>query len=72
MQEIKREFVGRSVRKTIDFHPGLYEQIRAHAKKRSCQSFGEAVRDLVRIAFDRMPLIAKKKGEKNDHKNTGM
>lgn len=64
MREQKREFVGKSVRKTVDFHPRLHKKIRAHARNRSCLSFGEAVRDLVRIAFDGMPQPLKKKREK--------
>jgi hypothetical protein len=44
---------GQVVRKTIDFNNRLYNCVQAHAARRGCQSFSEAVRDLIRIGLSR-------------------
>lgn len=52
------------VRKFLSFAHGQAEAIRLHGEKRGCHSFGEAVRDLVRIALD--PLgIATEQDQQN-------
>lgn len=60
MQEQKRIFAGKAIRKTVDFHPRLYKKIRAYARKRGCQNFGEAIRDLIRLVLDTPPNTTKK------------
>jgi hypothetical protein len=40
------------VRKFLSFAGEQAEAIRLHGERRGCHSFGEAVRDLVRIALD--------------------
>jgi len=47
--------MNQKIRKTIDFSPGLYEQIKAYGKVRSCMSFSETIRDIVRSFIDSRP-----------------
>ncbi len=39
-------------RQTIDFNNKMHEQILEHGKERGRRSFGEAVRDIIRLWFD--------------------
>jgi len=49
---MRNKLHNRKVRKFLSFAEGQAEAIRLHGEKRGCHSFGEAVRDLARIAFD--------------------
>ncbi len=39
-------------RQTIDFNNEMHKQILEHSNERGCRSFGEAVRDIIRLWFD--------------------
>jgi hypothetical protein len=57
--------MGKTFRKTIDFHWPMLNAVLRHSRKRGCGTFAEAVRDIIRLYFDGTK-DSKKNNEKQD------